>query len=151
MTTPLPYDDRFDLATSSAVLDSMADAVLIIGRDGRIRRANRAAATLFGHPLGRLAGLPLADLGLAEIQMVSAPSLLDRAWTESTRYVFDGSHEWHYVVFPFLDYWLHFRGQPSPEWGLFGYLRRRLELSGPRDFLVRTWRKLGRMLRYRWR
>lgn len=62
MTTPLPYDDRFDLATSSAVLDSMADAVLIIGRDGRIRRANRAAATLFGHPLGRLAGLTLDQL-----------------------------------------------------------------------------------------
>lgn len=62
MTTPLPYDDRFDLATSSAVLDSMADAVLIIGRDGRIRRANRAAATLFGHPPGRLAELTLDEL-----------------------------------------------------------------------------------------
>jgi hypothetical protein len=101
--------------------------------------------------LSRMAGLPLAEMGLQALQIVAAPSLLDRAWSEATRSVFDGSHEWHYLLFPFLDYWLNFRGRARPGWGFFSYMWRRLEIRDPWDLVVRTFRKLQRMARQRWR
>lgn len=103
------------------------------------------------HLLSRLAGLPLKGIGLDEVQRQRRPSLTDRAWCEATRTVHDGSHEWHYLLFPFLDYWLHFRNQPQPGWGFPGYIKRRLEIQGLRDLLKRTGAKLQRMASQRWR
>lgn len=101
--------------------------------------------------LSRLAGLPLKGLGLDEVQRQRRPSLTDRAWSEATRTVHDGSHEWHYLLFPFLDYWLNYRHQPSPGWSLPGYLWRRLELQGVGDLLRRGVAKFQRMVDRRWR
>lgn len=101
--------------------------------------------------LSRLAGLPLKDLGLGEVQRQRRPSLTDRAWSEATRSVFDGSHEWHYLLFPFLDYWLNYRGQPQPGWGFARYMWRRLEIQGVGDLARRSLAKLRRMVDRRWK
>jgi len=44
------------------LLNSMSDAVLVTGPDGRVRTANRAAEELLGYESGQLAGLELASL-----------------------------------------------------------------------------------------
>jgi hypothetical protein len=98
------------------------------------------------HLLSRARGLPLEFLGLSELQLGPAPTRLDRLWSRATRYVFDGSHEWSYLLYPFLDYWLHFHGR-SPALGLVAYLRAFLALKGPGDLWLRGWRKAWRLLR----
>lgn len=98
------------------------------------------------HLLSRLDGMPLSQLGLHGLATAARPSRLDRWWSEATRYVFDGSHEWQYLTYPFLDYYLHFRGQPSPGWGFWQFLRRRLEIRSLSDLMARSWHKVRRML-----
>lgn len=90
--------------------------------------------------LGRLNYLPLGKLGWNPPKA----GLSDRIWSWCSRYVNDGRGEWVYAVFPFLDYWFHFRGQPSPGWTLLRYLKVRLQVQGIRDVLGRTWAKLRR-------
>lgn len=95
--------------------------------------------------LSRLENLPLERMGLERLrQDGSPPGWLDRAWSQASRSVHDGSHEWHYLMFPLLDYWLHYRNQ-DPGWGWLSYLRRRLGIRGPKDLLQRTVRKLSRL------
>lgn len=103
------------------------------------------------HLLSRLNGLPLAECGLTELTTTTAQVILDRAWSHATRYVSDGSHEWHYLIFPFLDFWLHYRTGQEPKWNFWTYIVQRLEVSDARDFFVRTYRKLLRMAKYAWR
>ena len=62
MTTSPPPPHHFDHETASAVIESMADAVLLVGRDGRIQRVNRAAATLFAAPVDEMEGIALERL-----------------------------------------------------------------------------------------
>lgn len=102
------------------------------------------------HLLNRLRRLPLGWLGLEGLPIPLKVSRLDKAWSEASRYIFNGSHEWHYFVFPFLDYWIHYRSQSRPDLGLGKYLVKRLEVTSLQDFLVRTVKKIGRMLKQLW-
>lgn len=98
------------------------------------------------HISSRLTNLPLEDLGLGALKTGASPSLLDRVWSQASRSVFDGSHEWYYLAYPVLDYWFHYRGQVVPGWSLLEYLKRRLKVENARDFWERTFRKLLRMV-----
>jgi hypothetical protein len=95
--------------------------------------------------LSRLEHLPLESMGLDQLRNGSPPGWLDRSWSQASRSVHDGSHEWHYLMFPLLDYWLHYHNR-EPGWGLLCYLQRRLELNGPVDLLRRTTGKLFRLV-----
>lgn len=46
----------------AAILDACLDAVIVIDADGRIRRTNPAAETLFGYPPGDLVGRDVTEL-----------------------------------------------------------------------------------------
>ncbi len=84
--------------------------------------------------------LPLEGLGLQALWPVS-PSLRDRLWSECSR-----EGEWRFALFPLLDYPLQYRGLRDPGWGLWEYLRARLQLRGVRDFLGRSYAKVRRLL-----
>ncbi len=103
------------------------------------------------HISSRLRSLPLEEIGLEQLKVGVSPSLLDRLWSQSSGYVFDGSHEWYYLAYPLLDYWFHFRGRAVPGWSLAQYLKRRLKVDSLGDFLLRTARKLSRLTRLLWR
>lgn len=103
------------------------------------------------HIVSRILELPLEELGLGRLRPSAPPPWLDRIWSQASRSVFDGTHEWYYLAFPVLDYWLHYRGRPVPGWGVLEYLRRRLKVESVSDFAVRTLRKLARMVTSLWR
>src|SRR5205823_3405591 len=48
---------RRETAQTSAILEQMADAVLVVDRDGRVTLANPAAGELFGVAVDRLIGI----------------------------------------------------------------------------------------------
>jgi Uncharacterised nucleotidyltransferase len=98
------------------------------------------------HLVSRLHRLPLAELGWTQLLPRHRAGLLDRFWSESSRYLHDTKGEWNYALFPFLDYWLNYRGQATPGWGWRTYLLKRLELQGISDFFRRGWQKLARMM-----
>lgn len=103
------------------------------------------------HIASRLRGLPLEEIGLEQLKEDLSPTVFDRLWSQASGYVFDGSHEWYYLVYPVLDYWLHYRGRSVPKWSVTEYLRRRLKVESAHDFLKRTLRKLARMVASLWR
>ena len=96
--------------------------------------------------LSRLSSLPLAKLGWGEWTPPKQPSLLDRLWSEASRYMTHSRGEWAYALFPFLDYYLHFRGCANAQIGFWQYLQRRLQVKSLGDFLHRTLAKIRRML-----
>lgn len=103
------------------------------------------------HIASRLSALPLEQIGLGHLSQGIRATLFDRLWSQASRTVLDGSHEAYYLLFPFLDYWLHYRRRQVPNWSFLEYMRRRLKVEGVRDFLTRTLAKLWRMARSLWR
>lgn len=99
----------------------------------------------------RISDLPLDEIGLGQLKKNIRPSNFDRLWSQASGYVFDGSHEGYYLLYPFLDYWLHYRGRQTPNWGFLEYMRRRLKVENSRDFFTRTVAKLWRMVISLWR
>ncbi len=103
------------------------------------------------HIASRLSGLPLEEIGLEQLKEGLSPTIFDRLWSQASGYVFDGSHEWYYLVYPLLDYWLHYRGRSAPRWSVTEYMRRRLKVESAQDFVTRTLRKLARIVTLIWR
>lgn len=98
------------------------------------------------HLLHRLSYLPLGEIGWSELAQGPTPTLLDRCWSWSSRYLNDGGGEWVFGWFPFFDYWVHYRGRSDSPLPLREYLSHRLEFTDSRDFIRRLFLKAGRTL-----
>lgn len=103
------------------------------------------------HIASRLSALPLEEIGLGYLRQGLSPTLFDRLWSQASRTVLDGSHEGYYLLYPFLDYWLHYRRGRTPNWSFLNYMRRRLKVEGLRDLFTRTLAKLWRTVHSQWR
>ena len=77
-----PSDAALSAAEAEArelrsILDTAADGVVVLDRDGRIISVNRSAEALFGYESRELSGLPFAGLFAPESQRI-AFEYLDR-------------------------------------------------------------------------
>ena len=98
------------------------------------------------HLLHRLSYLPLEEIDWTELARGPKPTLLDRCWSWSSRYLNDGGGEWVFGWFPFFDYLVHYRGRSDSPLTLREYLLHRLELTDARDFFRRLLLKVKRTL-----
>ena len=62
-------------ASCASILDTAADGVVVLDRDGRIISVNRSAEALFGYQSRELSGLPFAGLFAPESQRIAFEEL----------------------------------------------------------------------------
>jgi mannobiose 2-epimerase len=98
------------------------------------------------HLLHRLFYLPLEEIGWTGLAEGARPTLLDRCWSWSSRYLNNGGGEWVFGWFPFFDYCVHYRGRRDSPLTLREYLFHRLEFTDSRDFFRRLLGKAKRTL-----
>lgn len=101
--------------------------------------------------VARAQSVPLAEIGCQFLAPQLTPTWWDRAWSQVTRCDYGVKAEWAYALYPLLDYWQHFRGQPYPDWSFPTYLAKRLRKLDSTDSLAtRAWAKLKRSLKNAW-
>jgi signal transduction histidine kinase len=84
--------------------DTIDSPVLVVGSDGRVRRANRSAQRLWGEPFDRIVGSPLPpqDRGApwGAIRDAAGQSLATGALTAADESGTDGKRHWDVVAVP---------------------------------------------------
>lgn len=98
------------------------------------------------HLLYRLESLPLIELGWSQLLPNRRATALDRLWSMASGHPRGPYAELLSGLFPFLDYWFHYRGSRMPGWSLRTYLVRRLEIESSNELARRVLLKMRRLV-----
>jgi hypothetical protein len=93
--------------------------------------------------LHRAQSVPWQTIQAEALRPAQRPPLWDRLWSIVSGHRHDLRGDWNYLLFPFLDYALHFRAGQPPGWSFWAYMARRLR--SPHSLPVRVRNKLARL------